>query len=84
MAVRFLAVQLGPVEAEDGHRGTLEGVLQKRDVEQPVHYRVGIVQMDEETGEYQERTDEEGSKDGAVLGKEIVGNSLLVCEKSAF
>lgn len=70
MAVRLLAVQLGPVEPKNGHCGTLEGVLEKRNVEQPVHDRVGVVQMDEEPGEYQERADEEWPEDGSVLKRE--------------
>lgn len=67
VAVRLVAVQLGPIVAEDGHRCPLQCVLQEGHVKQPVHQRVGVVQMDEEPGEDQERTDEKRPEDGAIL-----------------
>lgn len=67
LAIHLITGHPRPPIAKQRQRGTLQGVLQERHVEQPVHKLMGVVQVDKESGKDQEGTDEKWSKDSAIL-----------------
>lgn len=67
LAIHLITGHPLPSVPEQRQRSTLQRVLQEGHVEQPVHYLMGVVEMDEESGEDQEGTDEERTKDCAIL-----------------
>lgn len=73
LTIHFITGHFRPPIAKQRQRCTLQGVLEKGHVEQPVHKFIGVRQMDEETGENQEWTDEKGTKDCAVLLSKKIG-----------
>lgn len=69
LAEQSTALHLRSIITEYGQCGTLERVLEERDVEQPVEHLVSIGQVNEESGKNEKGTDEKGSEDGAILEK---------------
>lgn len=76
MTVILGTVQFATIVAKDGVHNPLETVLHKGQMEQPPQVERGIVQMDEESGESNERHNEQRTENDAILYTESSPDQL--------
>lgn len=67
MTINGFAFEFGSIEAEDGQKAAVKGMLEERAVEQPVPAVARVFHQHEETGEHCEEENAASCNDERVL-----------------